>query len=126
MTPTADILVKEHRLPWGRRTFTFEWVGPATGVVEMDWDAWERFYKGKLPWPLRVVAEDLLAAKVYVARVDEPYHLSWAYHATRAWLQRTLGLLWARCILTLMVWGLAWVPEGEIPSRKHIGRKRGF
>jgi hypothetical protein len=48
---------------------------------------------------------------------------SWLYHTAKANLRNWTAVFQARLIMTLVVWGLAYVPCGEIPGWRHVGKK---
>jgi hypothetical protein len=100
----------------------FFWDCPRTATALVDKDAWEQV-KYLLPWPVKVVKDTPARYAVVVARADGPYFFSWLYHTAKASLRNWTAVFRARLIMTLAVWALAYVPDGEIPSWYHVGKK---
>ena len=119
----------------GRYVTTVRWVGPPTGTVDVDpWIVRQLTGRDDLPerlnlggYPLRKVGENetINPARGVYARADAAFGLAWPWHKLGRAVLPALSLLRGRLVMTLMVWGLAWVPEAEIPSWRHVGKKRG-
>jgi hypothetical protein len=121
----AEIEVVRHFLAFGCQSHSFRWAGPKTAPVFLD-GQWELIYGpiASLPWKLKRIREDRLGWGGYYIRAD-----GWLYPLaalTDAWIHLKDAGRWVtdRVVLTLMVWGLACVPQSESPSWRHIGRKR--
>ena len=106
---------------YNRRVNRFFWEGPCTATVLVAADMLD-IAKEQLPWPVRIVKHDWQRKALVIARADGPYILSWLYHTAIAGLRNWTAVFRARFIITLMGWGLAYVPVGEIPSWRHIGK----
>lgn len=126
MKATAKIIIHGEDLPWEMRRYTATWEGPRNGVVAFSTmllksrsSAIRRVddtHLDAVGYPLRKVGEDDYGIEQYYARADRLYSLSWAWHFSRRLTSRFLGLVWARIILTLMVWNLAEVPANTVPT----------
>ena len=103
------------RFEWrgDRRKPAKVFIGPADRIERLE----------DLPWPLKVIERDHAIDLAVVVRLDSG--LSCHYYWCRAAMRRLKQWLSVRLILTAQVWGFAYVPYGEIPSRKHLFRKRG-
>lgn len=138
MQKTAQIICHRAELLPGRFAYSYEWGGPRSWPVEIDYPSlremlgreevpkdqvWPDEISGVLPWKLRLVGEHVNFAynsAIYV-RADSGSWLFWKAEEVARRCQRWLMF---RLIFTLMVWGLAYVEPGEITSWQCIGRKR--
>jgi hypothetical protein len=105
-----------------RRILTFFWEGPRTATVLVSMDLWEEV-KEQLPWKVRIVGKDERRYAFIIARADGPYFFSWLYHTAKAHLWNWTAGFKARLVMTLVVWNLAYVPDGEIPGWRHVGKR---
>lgn len=124
MTTQAQILVQETTLPFGRRHRSYEWQGSRFATAEVSFGLYVPLKK-EAPWPLKVVGDDFQNGRRIIARADGAAAFSWLYHSAVGWWSRTTGLTKSRLIITLMVWNLAYVPEGGMPDWCHVGKGRG-
>jgi hypothetical protein len=122
---TAQIVGHQRVNPLTGDTWVeYEWVGSPSGIASVNWIHLDPRYR-TLPWPLEVLGEDWTRCKIFVCRKDVAigYIANRAIAAADRMRVRSLWV-WSRLILTLQVWGLAYVPPGSMPSRQHIGKKR--
>ena len=125
----------EEILP-GRYITRYEWQGKPDepvfisrrileGILQKRLERWDD-YPERLdcfPWPMRLLsAQEGFArdAGLYV-RSDTPL---WLWHVARFKASRFWQWFFVRAVYTAMVWGLAYVPEYEVPSWQHLGKKR--
>jgi hypothetical protein len=134
----ATIIATWHQLPLGRRHVTYKWEGDANLPVIIDRQTLrfelnqsvDEFPKeiNFLPWPLKLIDDDDEAYWCYdgalYSRTDGLNKLLWLYYWWRTRARRYWHPFKYRLLLTLMVWGAAYIPEFERPSWRHIGRKR--
>lgn len=80
------------------------------------------------PFHLRLVSGDgsdwLCRHESIYARADGSRVFSWAVRRLRCVIYAIHNALRVRVVCSLMVWGLAYVPEDEYPSWRNIGRRR--
>lgn len=130
MKDYAQILVKRSEIARGRYHLEFEWVGSPYWPIRINWQIFESDDFKQLPWPIKEIenADEWRGTIIKTfLRTDVPWHLSWLEWKLRRGLRRLFGLIYERLIISAMVWGLAYVPEGEAPSWKHLGKKpKGF
>lgn len=103
-------------------TYTYEWQGPrhlpalvavpGCGNTLAD-----------MPWPMRRLGP-ASAICDYAVRTDYGLWTILPYHLLKWQGKRIASLLKTRVIYTLMVWGLAHVPNSAIAQWKHVGKKR--
>ena len=105
-----------------------EWGGPADEPALINEKFWKEFetvirsywsidvYESQNPWTYK---------KVLLIRKDGNYHYCY-YRYLNTWFKLidTGRRVHRRLILTAMVWGLAWVPDGAIPGNKHLFKRR--
>lgn len=129
MSNEAYILVHRKRSRAEGLRFSFSWVGDLRGRVHisrclineaggtgLDWP-------DCFPWPLVRVSEfDCQTDGAWYARADQTLGLPYLHRLRYGW-RRSKELLLCRFIFTLHIWGLANVPEGEIPSWRHVGTR---
>lgn len=124
MMDEAKIVWHRHVNPLtGDMWDTPEWVGDPCGMVFI-------YHSGidKLLWSYEIVENRLIDRGGYlIIRTDTfPCYVYARFQANCwrfwNWVKSAIG---ARLILTLHIWGLAYVPYGDIPSWEHIGGKRG-
>lgn len=99
--------------------YILEWDGPIGGIAEIS----EELYRTELPWPVEELEFNILRRCYYVQRLD---------HGFYAWNRLMVDVdkfanwyktIQMRCILTLSVWNLAYVPPGVCPDMCHVGKK---
>lgn len=123
MTEYAEIRVTETRVFRDHRLRTYEWQGPRWATTRVPCRYWNELRK-EAPWPLKWVWFDGYNDTYTVARADGAARFTWLWWTVRAWLKDRVPLVKTRFILSLMVWNLAYVPEGERVDWCHVGRKR--
>jgi hypothetical protein len=119
----ARIEANYHGVLRGRGYYTYDWVGPKTApALIASWldSAWFEL----LPWPVREIECDTLIPSKCVVRTDVGGGLPALWMEWRIKTHRLRVMLKARVIITLMVWGLAWVDEAVEPRWSDIGKKR--
>ena len=103
-----------------------EWGGPVSSPVLISWLDWHNYQALiRSYWAIDVYqGEALNAGQILLVRKDRGYHYCYYrfLHDWFWWLDRVRGFH-RNIILTAMVWGLAWVPGGEIPSNRHLFKK---
>lgn len=104
-----------------RKYRTYEWYGPRWGLAWVDERVLDELQA--LHWPIRVIGLDWRQARYLVARTDGACLITAWWHDLRMRARNLLALVKARLIITAMVWGLGYVPEGEIPSWRHLFRR---
>lgn len=114
----AYILMSVKEILPGRYEHTYEWKGDRKWPVILGNGMIQKI--GELPWKLRKVEDDICRGSIYVRNEPGLYTYWWL----RIHLLNFLRSIQCRLIYTLMVWGLAWVDGGEIPSWRCVGRKR--
>lgn len=133
MEDTAEIIVHERELLPGRMSRTYEWRGLSSWPVLIHGNTLSRLmeqpFKGNgypeivdcFPWKLRLIDEAAYHLNgAYYVRTDSGM---WAYLWMMVRANRMIQTLKQRIILTLMVWGLAYVEPGELISWRCVGRK---
>lgn len=133
----ANIIVHREEVFWGRAITRFEWQGPESAPVLVRPDllraAGVENYRsapslipaGVLPWPLRLVDRNFITGSAEYVRTDTGAgFLRWAWYAVRRRVSGSSALVFARFVMTLMVWNLAYVPEGERITWRAIGKRR--
>lgn len=121
----AKIFVTEKEVIWGRKEVYFDWVGPRSGLAEINITKYERYYKN-MPFKLKIIDKWALFNKCayVVALVEKQYWFSAIFHVISAAVYHFKVFIKTRMILTAMIWGIAYVPDYEIPSWKHMFKKR--
>lgn len=114
----------------------YEWTGSRHGAAWVDMPTLQRLTQRKIqaevdlparlmcfPWPLRLVNQeiDFIRNAARYVREDSPWWWLWPLRFRLAQRWRWLNV---RLIYTAVVWGLAHVPEGSVPSWRHLGIKR--
>jgi len=122
MNEYAQIIGTRHSLPFGRHYVTYEWLGKPTMPVQIAF-GYEDEILGHLPWSLKEVQKDYCHLTTIYVRKDGALAIMAAFTAAKYWLRCRFIKIYHRLIITAMVWGLAYVPEAEVPSWKDIGRK---
>lgn len=120
----AEIIVTRHDVFNDLCYQTFEWKGPKTATALINRRLFER-YKQQLPWKLNIIEENYLMNSFVVARADKILSINAAFHRIKAFIKRTTTNTKMRIIITAMIWNLGYVPDNEIPSWMHIGKRRG-
>lgn len=120
----AEIVATRHDLILGRCYFTYEWCGPSTATAWLPDKFKDIFQDHSMPWPLMKVERSMSRRAWRVARRD-----TWLGIPALAWwlryqVWRVVDDVYYRAIMTLMLWGLAWVEPWEEPSWRNIGRRR--
>ena len=122
MVEDAYIEIHEERLPMRGRIRTYYWRGNPAGVAVVDRKFWADLEK-ELPWPVVIIEDEVVWQQYRIARTDGANRLFSIYHSIRHKAKTLKDGFQMRFIVTLMVWGLAYVPENQKPSWRHIGRK---
>ena len=132
----AEIIFRDIEILPGRGTIQAEWKGNPRGQVRISIPLLRRLIRIPIeseadlperlsifPWPLRLVSReiDLPWNAAYYVRDDQGV---WLYWAVRSRVCKVWWWFKPRLIYTAVVWGLAYVPAGEAPSWKHLGRRR--
>jgi hypothetical protein len=122
------------------RLVRFEWAGPTHLPVRfgeelyfyaraqgIEFDIAHAPHSIKwLDWPLRLVDSSrsgLVPFEAVYARTDGRNAAVWLWWRVRSLALRAWRFLSARVVLTLWVWGLAYVKPGARPSWRDIGRR---
>lgn len=122
----AHIICHQHQLPLGKYYTTYEWEGKKNWPIFID-DRFLGIYGvpriKTFPWPLKLVDRqgDMLIS-VYM-RTDTTFP-HWWITKLRISIGKFIHPIYCRLILTAMVWGLAYVPDYEVPSWKHLGKRK--
>lgn len=122
----AEIIESVHDIPLpggGIRSYmVFRWQGKRTWPVQIHKEIED--YIPSLPWKLRLIDFEPARDICTYQRKDG---ILWLW-SLLSWVRCRFGLYcswwYARFICTLMIWGLAYIPPGAAPSRRHIGKKR--
>lgn len=134
----ANIVCTREEIWRGRAVCRFRWDGDPAAPVRVDFDTLRAFFgaehkdipqtlpPGPFPWPMRLVrANEWYESSGEYVRTDTTRGwLAWAYYAARHRISEAVAPVFARCILTLMVWNLAYVAPNERVTWRAIGRKR--
>jgi hypothetical protein len=122
----AHIIVHSKELPFGRgRELTYSWEGPKNGVATINYffaGDLEHLKKG-LPYPFKVIKRDPVSDEIQIVRTDGALIFSSWYYYLKSQLIQRLRWIKTRIIMTGYVWGLAYVPPGEIPEWNHFGKR---
>ena len=120
MSEYAEIIITDHDLGMGRYYQTYAWCGKPTDLIMIN----DRYKDGikNLPWPLRLI-DRTCDMGIYV-RKDAFLGIYQLWVRLMVFARRITGKTYYRLIMTAMVWGLAYIPEAEIPHWKHLGKKR--
>lgn len=127
----ASIEVTTRLLPFNRRFTTYRWIGPASApvrinryMVDPDCRTIDEAAQ-RLPWRLRKLpnGHDFLRDAADFVRVDGGLWVPALLTEWRHRLRDRWDWLTARMVLTLMVWGLAWVDEGTQPRWADVKRR---
>lgn len=120
----AKIVVQRKINPMTEASYEVcHWVGNRCLPAEVDMSL---LLSHDLPWPYEVLSYRMDRPVAVIQRLDTPPSgYVWNRLAADAdkiseWWQ--FNIL-PRLILTAQVWGLAYVPLGEIPSSKHLGNR---
>ena len=119
----AMIEITRHELPLGRHYLTYKWIGKPWQPVWIT----ELFVDQQLsdfPWKLIEVDRDYSKRAGLYVRADGFWVVTRWMTSLKIGIQKLLGLTYYRLIITAMVWALAYVPQGDIPSWRHLGKKR--
>jgi hypothetical protein len=119
----ADIIITRHNIYHNYHYYTFKWEGKKTATTLIDRESYELF-KNQFPWKLKVIEFNLMANSYVVARKDNVLCINAICHWIKAYAKRITIKTKCRIIITAMIWNLAYVPDGEIPEWKHIGKKK--
>ncbi|MBD2005613.1 MULTISPECIES: hypothetical protein [Cyanophyceae] len=116
------ILVRSHINPLDGSVYkTYEWQDTSAPVRINR----ELYPEIKDLWQIEVIKEDRLY--LTCIRTDTPFPW-YAYHRFQRDICKLVDFfkyeIGCRLILTAQVWGLAYVPPGEVPNWKHLGKKR--
>ncbi|OGH07449.1 MAG: hypothetical protein A2W22_03205 [Candidatus Levybacteria bacterium RBG_16_35_11] len=118
-TNYADIVITRYKLPLDRHYCTYKWEGKITYPVILD-PRWTEI--DKLPFPLKCIEENYSHKNVYI-RKDAGFGLWWRWVTLKYWLKQKINPIYYRLMITAMVWGLAYVDQGAIPSWRDLGKK---
>lgn len=123
MSNYAHITVTRHELPLNRFYETYSWEGKKHWEVVLPFYFYTRHDINKFPWPLEVVDYHSDWLDIVCMRKDTaiPY---WLFTKIKYKTKKLVYPVYHRIILTAMVWGLAYVPDYEIPSWRHLGKKK--
>ena len=133
----AYLQFERRTLPGGHVETSVLWVGKKSLPVSVsEIFLWEWGYRVGPAFPSRIVIGAIPLRKIHTdpdyefmrnaclyMREDQGMwkRLRYGMIARGIFLRRLLS---ARLVYTLMVWNLACIPHGEIPSWKHVGKKR--
>ena len=120
---TAQLIGHTKQLPLTGRVITYEWQGDRRWPVWVSDIVLETTRFEDLPWPLKKIERDPSRRAWLCVRTDVG-PLPYLYHRLRAAIRDAISPVYYRLILTAHVWGLAYVPQWEAPSWRHLGRKR--
>ena len=112
-------------LPFGHRMVSYRWMGENSVAVIGYYDlppevrkVGTTFWLGDLHL---IVVDDIYEGMAfYVAHFDGAGYQEYLY---RRWRYALRGFI-ARLVLTAYVWGFATVPQYEVPTLKHLHRRR--
>lgn len=114
--------ITEHELPFGKSYRTYHWPAKPWQAVLIGDRAIE--YRHEMPWKLvEVERYPEWRGSLYV-RSDGFLLVTRCLMAVKIKVKKLLELVYYRLILTAMVWGLAYVPDFEAPSWRHLGKQR--
>ena len=101
----------------------YRWVGSPSETAYLSYRDLRNLEK--MPWPLQVIEYGMAGAQV--ARTDGINHWTSHWHVFREKWRQVFGLAVYRCWLTLEIWNLATLTDGEIPTWRNLRwfRKRG-
>ena len=118
MSNYADILVHQHIIePTNSVYRTYEWQG------ENHWPVFvSDNIRNELPWSFIDVERNLASSASLCIRKDALLPFGYAVIVKIKFVD-VLRFIYYRTIATLMVWELAYIPSGCIPSWRHIGKK---
>jgi len=123
MKEIAKIIIHNHELAFGRRYETYEWDGKPWWPVEIS-----KIYENELdniPWPLKKIGESSWMSETGIYIRKDGALAIWAFLVDMkirvSWF---IQWFYVRLIMTAMVWGLAYVPVSEIPSWRHLGKRK--
>jgi hypothetical protein len=123
----ARLVYQRQELIDGRYLVTVKWEGnPCLPIVVDPRFSSREFEIAQQSWPLVKIGQtrDWMKPCDVYARTDVGLGIPARYHRLRYWLRRKTGPLKARIVMTAMIWGLAYVPEGEIITWSHLGKRR--
>lgn len=121
MDNLARIVCTQHQLPLGKHYITYEWEGKKHWPVIIS-DRYLNIYD--LPWPLELIDRDWVSSYTGVYMRTDTKFPFWWFTKIRVSIGKLIRPIYYRLILTAMVWGLAYVPNYEAPSWKHLGKKK--
>ncbi len=104
-----------------RKYYTCKWKGPRNGWVCINNELVDGFDRFDFPWPLKKIGYNPECNTTWYVRTDS-YTWWWSYLKLifrNRWIHVKM-----RIIMTLMVWGLAYIPHGEIVGWYQVGRKK--
>ena len=114
----AYIIVETHTVR-NTRYYTYKWQGNKKSKVFIPFDFQED--NPDLPWKLHKIKEDWSSGGTYYVRKDV---LFWWITSIKTWMFN-IFLWWkVRFIITLSIWGLAYVSAGEIPNWECVFKKQ--
>lgn len=127
----ADIVITQ-KLIMGRVVKEYVWQGDIRGEVRLNINELYRQFGDKIPSkltfggiPLRLVdtSKRFYTNEATYVRTDAaPF---WALRRLASYrLYALCNWIVPRVIMTLHIWGFAWVPFGEMPSWHHVGKRR--
>jgi hypothetical protein len=123
----ATIRATRHDNPLGGEpTFSFEWVGSPHAPVRVT-DYFRPFLSNSnFPFKLEKVDKYPVVGVTLYRRTDVLINLRLIQFLEARWLNHCEAFdgFQMRLIMTLHVWGLAYVPEWETPSWSCVGRRR--
>lgn len=110
----ADIEVTRHNInPTNGVYYTYKWIGSKYSPVEIS----DEIDISVLPWKLKLI--DRFPHKRSALYMRKEFLIfTFPYE-----IKKIFMFIYYRVISTLMVWGLAYTPEGCVPSWKDIGKK---
>jgi hypothetical protein len=115
----AEILVHQHTIePTGAQYRTYEWIGRKYWPIFIGDDV-----RNRLPWSFLEIEKSLDGRVTLCVRKDALLPIGWLIIA-KVNTVNVLQWVYYRIIATLMIWGLAYIPNGTIPSWRHIGKKK--
>jgi hypothetical protein len=117
----SRIISHYHELPFGRHYITHEWEGKPNQPAFISYFSWTEIKD--YPWPLTKIGDRPEEGGALYARKDGWLWANSYWMRGRLWIRKRLELVYYRLIMTAMVWGLAYVDPGSIPSWRDIGKR---
>jgi hypothetical protein len=125
-TKYSNIIVNRIPSPLhGKDILSFDWEGSPKDPTKVKWHDQDLLDHPNFPFKLRLIRYDVLSGTKTYIRTDVSVNIKTIQFLENRWLQhcKAFNYFQAQIIMTLHIWGLAYVDCYEIPSWACVGKK---